>query len=212
MIPLGSSEPLDWPFWVGPNPDGLFEGTNPVGALVAHVDDRVVAEIDRHVVPHARHDRDRLPDAVGLLLADRTDAPGTIAAATAAVGRDGDVLTGDGERALPAAHLREPLGVEDDRAPAAQILAWFLEGRDRCRPGDVHGDVGVVRLDDHPELLERFDDLHPHRADRDIHAVLERLRGPHDALGAVLGDRQKGVGRAEVGVLPEPEDREVLIG
>ena len=90
---------------------------------MAHVDDRVVAEIDRHVVPHARHDRDRLPDAVGLLLADRTHAPGTIAAATATVGRDGDVLAGDGERALPAAHLRESLGVEDDRAPAAQILA-----------------------------------------------------------------------------------------
>ena len=113
---------------------------------------------------------------------------------------------------LPAAALREALRVEDDRAPVAEVLARLLECGVAARPGDVHRDIGVVRLDDDTKRVERFDDLDAQGTDGDVHPVVERLGCAHDALHAVAGDGEEGIGRPEVEVLAEPEDREVVVG
>ena len=62
----------------------------------------------------------------------------------------------DADRSNPTTGLSEPLGVEDDPAPVAEVLAGFLVGRHGSFPGDVHGHRVFGRFDDHSEASEGF--------------------------------------------------------
>ena len=113
---------------------------SPRVGLVQDVEDRVVGELHRRVVPHAGHLALALADARVLGLADRPHAPRAVARAPPAVGRDRDALAAHLERAAPAARLREAHRVEQHAAVLADVLARLLERGDRAVPGEVAGD------------------------------------------------------------------------
>ena len=107
--------------------------------------------------------------------------------------------------------LGQALGVEDHLALGAQVLAGLLDGGDVALPGDVHVGVVLGRLDDHPQLAQRLDDLDAERPDRDVAPVDQRRRRAHDVLGAAQAHVEEGVDHAEVRVLAEAEDGEPVV-
>ena len=88
-------------------------GALAVVPLVTDVQDGVVVELHREVVPHAAHHIRPLPDAVPLGFPHRPDAPGAVAAALAPIGGDGVLGPGHREGARPESRLGQTLGVED---------------------------------------------------------------------------------------------------
>lgn len=71
----------------------------------------------------------------------------------------------------------------------------------------------LVRLQDHPEPLEPFDDLDAEGADPGVHPVgAELARGPDDAVQVPVPYAGEGVGDAQVGVLAEADDQHELAG
>ena len=140
MTPLGPPEPLRLAGGILPDPHRFLERTLSLVSLVENVEDGVVVELHRRIVPHARHLAFRAADAGGLGLADRTDPPGAIPRPLPAIARNLEDLVADGERSLPRPGLGEPHRVEEDPAVLANVLSWLLECRDCPLPDDVEGE------------------------------------------------------------------------
>ncbi len=152
-----------------------------------------------------------LADAVALGLADRAHPPRAVAGAPAAVGRHRQVVAARRQRPRPESRLGQALGVEDDLALGAQVLAGLLDGGNVTLPRDVHRHVVLGRLDDHPQLAQRLEHLDPERPHGDVAPVPQGRRGPHDVLGASEPHVDERVDDAEVRVLPQPEDGEPVV-
>ena len=161
---LGAPEILDGAVGVDPDPLALDQRALAVVPLVTDVQDGVVVELHREVVPHAAHHVGALPDAVALGLPHRPDAPGAIAAPVAAVGGDGVVGPRHREGARPEARLGQALGVEDHPPLAAQVLAGLGHGGNVALPGHVHGHAVLGRVDHDPQAVERLEHLYAERA------------------------------------------------
>ena len=196
------------PVGVDPDPLALHQRPLAVVALVADVHDGVVVELHREVVPHAAQHELALADAVALGLADGPHAPGAVAGPPAVVRRHGEVDPAHREGARPAAGLGQPLGVEDDLALAAHVLARLGHGGDVALPGHVHGHAVLGRLDDDPEAAQRLEDLDAEGPDREVAPVEQGRRGAHDVLRAAVAHVDERVDHAEVRVLAVAEDGE----
>ena len=192
---------------VVPDPGGLLDGAGAVGVLVDHVEDRVVLELHRRVVPHADH-LALGADAGRLLLADRAHAPAAVAGAPPLVGRDLEGLVTGGDGAGPLTGLGQAHRVEQHPTVLADVLTGLLERGDRADPGQVGRHSVLVRLDDEAQLLERTDDLDADRTDRHVHAIAELPRRAHHAVGVAVHDDHEGVRDGQVRVLAVAEDGE----
>src|SRR3974390_2229221 len=143
---LGAAEVLALAGRVGPHAFALHERPLTVVPLVADVHDGVILELHREVVPHAAEHEFALADPVAFRLADGADTPGPVARAPAMVGRDRELLVADTQRPRPPARLRPALGVADDPALAAHVLARLRHGGGVPLPGAVHRDAVLGRL------------------------------------------------------------------
>ena len=112
------------------------------------------------------------------------------------------------ERPGPAPGLGQALGVEDDLALAAHVLARLLHGGDVALPGDVHGHAVLGGLDHDPQAAQGLEHLDAERPDGEVAPVDQRRRGTHDVLGAAVAHVDEGVDHAEVRVLAVAEDGE----
>ena len=201
VLVLGPPEPLGRARGIRVHAHRLFDQPLARVGLVQDVEDRVVGELHRRVVPHPGHLTLALADAGVLGLADRTHAPGAVARAPPAVGGHRDLLAADLERAAPAAGLREAHRVEEHAAVLADVLARLLERGDRAVPGEVAGDPVRVRLEHEADPLERLHHLDAERPGARIHAVAELARRAHDAVAPAARDARKRVLHGEVRVL-----------
>ena len=202
---------LSGPSRVVPDAHGLLELAHPRVRLLADVEDGVVSELHREVVPHARHRGRAGVDAGRLGLAHRANAPGAVTRSPPALGRDREALAGHRERAAPAAGLREARGVEEHAPVTADEVTRLGPGRDRARPAEVERDAVLRRLQHEaqaPQGLEHFDAKWP---DAVLAAVGELARGAHHAMERTAPHHREGVLRPEVRVLPHAHHQEQLV-
>ena len=204
---LGSTEVLDGPVGVDPDPLPLDQRPFAVVPLVTDVQDGVVVELHREVVPHAAHHVGALPDAVALGFPHRAGCPRS--------GRDtrghssgvtANSVPADREGARPEAGLGQTLGVEDHPSLAAQVLTGLGHGRNVTLPRHVHGHIVLGRVDDEPQATERLEHLYVERAHRQVGPIGQRRRRPHDVLRVAQPHVDERVDHAQVRVLAEPED------
>ena len=204
------AQPLRLALRIGPDAHRFLELALAAVQLVADVENRVIIELHGAVVPHAAHAVGALMDAGGLVLAHRADAPGAVAAAFPAVGRDSNALAVDLEPAGPAAGLGEAHRIKEHPALAAHVLARLEESGNGAFPGDVHGDAPLVGLEHktHPlQALEHLDADGPHGG---VGAVAELARCAHHAVGVALAQRDEGVLHGKRRVLAQAHHHEQL--
>ena len=191
------------------DPRAVVEEPVAVGLLLDDQAHPEVVEGDRHVEPPHAAPRGvgRAPGRLGL--AGRADPPRPVAGADPAIGRHGDVLTVDRDRALPRAALREPLRVQHllQRAGSHHVRR-FLDGREQATPVEVQGDA-LGLLEDDSDLLQRLGDLDPEVADARVETVVvHRLAEVHGGLLVAAADQDERVLGAEVRVVAGAEDGE----
>src|SRR5690606_1828747 len=180
-LDLGPAELLDPP--VGPHPHGVVEGAVPVGLLLDDDDQREALEAQRYVEPPEPGRGVVRRPARRLGLADGADAPGAVAGADPAVGRDREVLALHADRPGPRADLGEPGRVDDRPGPGEHDVAGLHDRRERRLPPEVHPEAPVGGVADHPQATERLDDLDAEGPDGGGEAVVaERVGAPHDPL------------------------------
>ena len=176
------------------------------------VEDRVVGELHRRVVPHARssgprpggcpggsvsptgrtpHERSRVPHQRSGVTAMRS--PPTSSAAA------------------PAARLREAQRVEQHAAVLADVLARLLERRDRALPGQVAGEPVLVRLEHEAQLPERLRAPRRGTARRSCPCGRRARATRAPRGGAAAPHARERVLHAEVRVLAQPHHHEQLV-
>jgi hypothetical protein len=208
VVELGPAEVVGLPVGVVPDPDPLLERAVPVGLFLDDVEDLVVVELHRRVVPDAGHLAAFAPDAGGFGLADRPDAPGPVPHAPPGLGLDGEGLAGDLEGPGPAAVLAEPGGVEGQAAEVADLLLGLLERGVGALEGHVQRQGVLGGLEDEADLLQRLHHLDPQRAGGQVHPVVELPAGAHDPVLVAPADDGEGVLGAKVRVEAEPQHEE----
>ena len=118
----------------------------------------------------------------GLGLSDGAHPPGAVARPPTTLGRDLNLGPTDRERSRPAAGLGQPLGVEDDPALAAHVLARLGHGGDVALPDDIHGHAVLGGLDHDAQAAQGFEHLNPEGPDGEVAPVTEWRRRAHDVL------------------------------
>ncbi|SKV96202.1 Uncharacterised protein [Mycobacteroides abscessus subsp. massiliense] len=120
----------------------------------------------------------------------------------------------DRQLACPGAGLGKSRGIEHDTAELALVMTRLQGGRYLAGVGDIEGEVVVVAgFQDHPHLLQTFDNLDAIRPDLQIGAVVsERARRAehHDVLA--IAYRCECVGDTQVRVDAQPGDQVRQVG
>ena len=210
---LGTAQPLGLEARADrEHPVGVLHDPLTGRALLDDGDHGMVVEAHRGVDPEEPERGVGHPDARVLGLADRPDAPGSVAGAPPPVRGEGDLAVADLQGARPAAHLGEAGGVERHPGELPVEVAGLEVGLAEPVVDGVEFDTPFVGLEDHPDLLEPLQDLDPDRPHRGVHPVgAQDLGGPHHPVVVTQLDRHEGVGHAQVRVLPDADHAEQLL-
>ena len=113
-------------------------------------------------------------------------------------------------RALPGAHLREPLGVQGDPRPGAHHVRLLLDDVEGALPGEVESDA-LGLLQHHAEAAQRLEHLEPVAPDVLLQALaVDGVGEVHGGLLVAAAHEDEGVLGAEVRVVAQTGDHEDL--
>ncbi|CAB4529514.1 unannotated protein [freshwater metagenome] len=121
--------------------------------LVDHVQNRVIIELHRHVIPKTLH-LTLGADPCRLFLTNGAHSPTAVTSSPPRIRSylEGVLTTRNGAR--PAPRLSQPRGVEHNSAVRAHKLPRFFIGRHCTNPSQVKGQIKLIRLADNAKLLE----------------------------------------------------------
>jgi len=211
VLVLGATEVIGRARGVRPDADRLLQLALPRVRLLEDVEDRVVGELHRRVVPHAGERQLALTDPRVLGLPHRAHAPRAVARPPPAVGRDGEGLAPDAKAPRPAAGLREARGVEERATVAADEVARLPPGGDRALPDEVEGDPVLGLVEGEAQPAQRLQHLDLERSHARVAPVAEGARGAHHEVPRAAARDGEGVLHAEVRVLAHAHHDEELV-
>ena len=194
------------PVGVDPDPLALHQRALAVVPLVADVQDGVVVELHREVVPHAPHHLLALPDAVALGLPHGPDAPGAVRHPPAPVGGDGVARVPATERVPDQVRSGPGAGCRRPPCPCCAGTGGARHGGNVPLPGHVHGHVVLGRLDHDPQAAQGLEHLNVERAHGEVGPILRGAEARTMCCASPMPHVDERVDHAQVRVLAEPED------